>query len=110
MLQVARNVTENVDEFLRAKRKLIVDRDLLYYCRAFEELLASAGVELVKFPPSSPNCNAIGERFVRSIKSECLDRFVFFGFDSLRRALAAFVTTFNSSFQSRSTAERFTGW
>ena len=95
MLQVARNLTDPVDGFLRAKRKLIVDRDALY-SRPFETILASTGVELVKIPPSSPNCNAIAERFVRSIKSECLDRFVFFGSDSLRRALAAFGTHYNS--------------
>ena len=58
MLQVARNITNQVDGFLRAKRKLIIDRDPLY-SRAFEALHDDAGVELVKIPPSSPDCNAI---------------------------------------------------
>ena len=51
---------------------------------------------MVKSPPSSPNCNSIAERIVRSIKSECLDRLILFGSDSLRRALAAFGTHYNS--------------
>ena len=51
---------------------------------------------MVKSPPSSPNCNSIAERIVRSIESECLDRLILFGSDSLRRALAAFGTHYNS--------------
>jgi transposase InsO family protein len=43
-------------------------------------------IEIVRLPPRSPNLNAYAERFVRSIKDECLDRMIFFGERSLRKA------------------------
>jgi len=46
-------------------------------------------------PPKSPNLNAQIERFMRSMKSECLERMVFFGERSLRRALAEFVAHYH---------------
>ena len=50
----------------------------------------------VRIPASSPNCNSKAERFVLSIKSECLNLFVFFGIESLRRATAEFVAHYLS--------------
>ena len=47
----------------------------------------------MRLPPLSPNLNAYAERFVRSIKEECLDRMIFVGQASLRRAVAEFVAT-----------------
>jgi putative transposase len=95
MKQIARNVADSASGFLRAKRYLIIDRDSLY-CDAFKSILRAAGVTPVRIPASSPNCNSIAERFVLSIKSECLSRFVFFGIDSLRRATAEFVAHYLS--------------
>jgi transposase InsO family protein len=48
--------------------------------------LTDAGVEVVRLPYRSPNVNAYAERFVRSIKDECLNRMIFFGERSLRKA------------------------
>jgi transposase InsO family protein len=62
-----------------------MDRDSKYSL-AFRTLLSNSGVEIVRLPPRSPNLNAHAERFVRSIKSECLGRMIFFGERSLRRA------------------------
>ena len=70
MAQIARNLTDAVDGFLRTHRKLIVDRDTKF-TRGFQTLLTSGGVETIFTPPRSPNCNAYAERFVRSIKEEC---------------------------------------
>ena len=95
MQQLARNLTDSVDGFINAKRYLILDRDTIY-CDAFKAILRAARVEPTMIPPSSPNCNAFAERFVRSIKSECLDRIVFFGTDSLHRALAAYAAHYNA--------------
>ncbi|MEE8311870.1 MAG: integrase core domain-containing protein, partial [Candidatus Binatia bacterium] len=53
---------------------------------AFRSLLTDAGVEVVRLPYRSPNLNAYAERFVRSIKDECLSRMIFFGERSLRKA------------------------
>jgi putative transposase len=88
--QMARNLTDPVDGFLRGKRFLIHDRDPLY-TRPFDAVLEAAGMESVRLPPRSPNLNAFAERFVGSIRSECLDRLILVGEPSLRRALEAFV-------------------
>ena len=85
MMQIARNLTDSDEGFLAHKRFLIMDRDSKYSL-AFRTLLNNSGVEIVRLPPRSPNLNAYAERFVRSIKSECLGRMIFFGERSLRKA------------------------
>jgi putative transposase len=90
MSQVARNLTDAVDGFLKGKRYLIHDRDPLF-TREFQSILADAGVESVKLPPRAPNLNSYAERFVRSIKEECLERMILFGEDSLRDSTRAFL-------------------
>ena len=50
----------------------------------------------VRLPPRSPNLNAHIERFIRSIKEECLDRMIFFGERSLRDAVSAFLDHFHT--------------
>ena len=78
MERVAQDLTDAVDGFLRNARYLIHDRDPLF-TRAFCEILKRNGVKPVKLPPRSPNLNACAERFVRSIKEECLSRVVVLG-------------------------------
>jgi putative transposase len=53
------------------------------------------GIYVIRLPPRSPNFNAFAERFVRSIKEECLNRMIFFGQASLRRAIAQYVTHYH---------------
>jgi transposase InsO family protein len=50
-----------------------------------------AGTNVIRLPPRSPNLNAYAERFVRSIKDECLNRMIFIGQASLRRAVAEYI-------------------
>lgn len=88
--QTARNITDPVDGFLRGKRFLIHDRDPLY-TETFDAVLEAAGIESVRLPPRSPNLNAYAKRFIRSIRSECLDRIILTGEASLRRALDTYV-------------------
>jgi putative transposase len=90
MAQIARNVTDGVDGFLKGKRYLIHDRDPLY-TREFLSMLADVGIESVKLPPRSPNLNAYAERFVKTIKESCLERMIFFGEDALRNAVREFL-------------------
>ena len=90
MSQVARNLVDEFDGFLKGKRYLIHDRDPLY-TRDFRARLSNAGVESVRLPGRSPNLNAYAERFVLSIKSECLDRMVLLGERHLRRAVSEYV-------------------
>ena len=90
MEQVARNLTDPVDGFLRTGHHLIHDRDPLY-TRVFGEILKSSGVQPIRLPPRSPNLNAYAERFVRSIKEECLHRVVPLGESHLRLLVREYV-------------------
>jgi len=94
MAQVARNLTDAVDGFLRNKRYLIHDRSPLF-TSVFAEILKAAGVKVVKLPPRSPDLNPHAERLVRSIKSECLAKMIFFGESHLRRAVEQFVAHYH---------------
>ena len=86
MSQMARNLTDCDEGFLNEARYLIHDRDPLF-TQSFREILKSSGVETVKLPARSPNLNAYAERFVRSIKSECLAQIIPLGERHLRRAV-----------------------
>ena len=62
-----------------------MDRDGKF-THAFRRTLREAGVKPVRLPARSPNLNSQLERFVRSIKEECLERMILFGESMLRRA------------------------
>ena len=94
MGQMARNLADVIDGFLLTHRRLFIDRDS-NFGGSFCARLARAGVETVRIPPSAPNCNAYAERFVRSIKKECLRKMIFFGKGSLRRAIRGYVSNYN---------------
>ena len=95
MKQMARNLTDVSDNFLLNSQYLIMDRDSKY-TKEFRDHLNREGVKPVRCPARAPNCNAFAERFVRSIKEECLDRIILFGEASLRRALGAYVIHYHS--------------
>ena len=86
MLQMARNLTDPEGGALHAKQYLIIDRDAKY-SQQFRSMIRDNGTRVIRLPPMSPNLNAYAERFVRSIKDECLDRMIFVGQASLRRAV-----------------------
>ena len=94
MEQVARNLTDGFKGFLRGKRYLIHDRSPLF-TSGFATILKAASVKAIKLPPRSPNLNPHAERFVRSIKSECLAKMIFFGQKHLRRAIEQFVSHYH---------------
>jgi transposase InsO family protein len=94
MMQIARNVTMEAWGFLAPGQYLIHDRDGKY-CPAFQHLIDAAGVERVVLPPGSPNLNAYAERWVRSVKEECLSRVILCGEASLRHALTQYVEHFH---------------
>jgi transposase InsO family protein len=94
MKQVARNLPDVDDGFLANCRYLIMDRDTKY-TNAFRSDLDREGAKPVRCPVRAPNCNALAERFVRSIKEECLDRMILFGEASLRRALREYVAHYH---------------
>lgn len=92
--QVARALTSADDGVLTGHRLLICDRDTKW-SPAFCQTLADAGIRVVRTPCRAPNCNAYAERFVRSIKEECLDRVVLLGETHLRRTLTEFVAHYH---------------
>jgi putative transposase len=95
MMQVARNLLDPVDGFLRNATHLIHDRDPLF-TQAWTTILATGGVDCVPIPAKSPNCNPHAERVVRTVRSECLDHFVIFGERHLRHLLREFVSHYHS--------------
>ena len=86
--QAARNLTDCYDGFLRDARYVLIDRDGKFI--PFRGALEGSDTKPLVLPPKSPNLNAHIERYMRSMKSECLERMIFFGEQSLRRAIAEF--------------------
>jgi putative transposase len=89
MKQIARNLINVDDGALTSAQYLIHDRDPLFTF-AFRQILRSSGVNTVKLPARSPNLNAYAERFVRTIKSECLSQIIPIGERHLRNAVNEF--------------------
>ncbi len=94
MAQIARNLVDSMDGFLARHRVLICDRDTKF-TEQFKRILRDEGVEVVLTPKQAPNCNAFAERFVLSIKSECLRSMIFFGEGSLRRAVTDYIAHYH---------------
>ena len=94
MTQVARNISGWDDEMNDA-RYLIHDRDCKF-TESFDEILKAVDIEPVKLPARSPNLNAYAERFVKTIKTECLDHLILFGERSLRHAVKEYLAHYHA--------------
>ncbi|HEV2732965.1 MAG TPA: helix-turn-helix domain-containing protein [Terriglobales bacterium] len=94
MEQQARNMTMEEWGCLRGCRYLLHDRDAKF-CQSFRELIKTGGVNPLRLPARSPNLNSYAERWVRSVKEECLSRLILFGESSLRRALQQYVVHYH---------------
>jgi putative transposase len=94
MRQIARHITMEEWGFLSPGQYLIHDRDGKY-CPAFQQLIDAAGVTRVPLPPRSPNLNTYAERWVRSVKEECLSRLILFGERSLTQVLKEYVAHYH---------------
>ena len=86
MARAARNLTAIDPDFLNGVRYLIHDLDSKFTAQ-FKTILEDAGVTPTPICYQAPNMNAFAEQWVLSVKRECIDRMIFFGVDSLRRAL-----------------------
>jgi putative transposase len=86
MKQIARTATQESWGYLNRCRYALHDRDKKF-CSSFRLALAAAGVKPIMLPTKSPNLNAYAERWVRSVKQECLSKLVLFGEGSLQRSL-----------------------
>ena len=94
MEQMARNVTMEGTGFLTNCRYLLHDRDSKY-CASFRGLIEAEKVKTLALQPHSPNLNAFAERWVRSVKEECLSKLILFGERSLKRALHDYATHYH---------------
>jgi len=95
MQQMARNATGEAWGFLDQRRHVLHDRDTKF-CSLFRATLATGGIKPIQLPARSPNLNSHAERWVRSVKGECLSKLILFGEASLRRALTEFVDHFHA--------------
>ena len=86
MTQKARHAVDEPTGTVRQCRYLLHDRDAKF-CIAFQDVFASEGIRCLKLPTRSPNLNAFAERWVRSVKEECLSKLILFGERSLHRAV-----------------------
>jgi len=92
--QQARNLA--IADRLRRVRFLIRDRDAKYP-RSFDEVFATEGVRIVRSPIRAPKANAVCERWVGTVRRECLDHLLVLGRRHLERVLASYVAHYNGS-------------
>ncbi|MDG2388563.1 MAG: integrase core domain-containing protein [Planctomycetaceae bacterium] len=95
MRNITKELTNDIDGFMKDASHLIMDRDTSFITLR-EFLDTKTETEAVLLPPRSPNLNSFQERFFRSLKSECLDRMIFFSPRQLRRALKEYVTHYHT--------------
>jgi putative transposase len=88
----ARNLGLDISE--SGTRFLIRDRDSKYSV-PFDEVFCSEGIRIVKTPVRAPKANAIAERFVRTVRSECLDWLLIVNRRHLEQVLRVYVDHYN---------------
>ncbi len=94
MLQQARNLLMNLDDRGQRPRLLIHDRDSKF-SRTFDALFRSDGIRVIRTPVRAPNANAHVERWVGSVRRECLDRILISNRRQLEKILRVYVCHYN---------------
>ena len=94
MTQQARQLTWALDENHLSIRFLIHDRDTKFTA-AFDTVFQSEGIEIIRTPFRAPNANAYAERWVRTLREECLDRLIVLNQSHLRRILTEYSHYYN---------------
>lgn len=95
MAQQARNLSMFFADRPEAARYVVCDRDAKFTAE-FRAILKSDGVDVVRTAVRAPNQNAYAERFVQTIKSECLDLFIVLGEKHLRHIISEFVAHYHA--------------
>jgi len=92
--QVARNFVADLHDRGRSIKFLIRDRDTKFTA-SFDEVFRTEGIRPIKIPVRSPRANAHAERWVRTVRTECLDRMLILGQGHLERVLREYVGHYN---------------
>jgi len=92
--QQARNLVIDLGERIGQFRFLIRDRDSKY-TSAFDTVFISGGIRILRTPPQAPRANAFAERWVRTVRRECLDRILIYGPRHLLTVLDEYVAHYN---------------
>jgi putative transposase len=94
VVQQARNITYELDERLEPGKFLIRDRDTKFTA-AFDEVFTTQGIRIVRTPVRAPRANAFAERFVGTVRRECLDRMLIVNRRHLETVLREYVDHYN---------------
>src|SRR5260370_28568145 len=94
MEQIGRCATQEMLGYLHPCRYVLHDRDTKF-CASFRSVLATGGVKTIQLPAKSPNLNAFAERWIRSVKQECLSKVILFGEESVSRVLNEYSTHYH---------------
>jgi len=92
--QQARQLTWSLSGRSEPFRYVIRDRDQKF-TDAFDEVFRSGGCEIIRTPFRAPQANGVAERFVRTVRSECLDWLLILNEQHLQHVLADFVTHYD---------------
>jgi putative transposase len=92
--QQARQITWAMQARPSPVRFLIHDRDTKFSA-AFEAVFVAEGIEIILAPPQAPNANAFAERWVRTVREECLDHMLIFSEQQLLRVLKEYLAYYN---------------
>jgi putative transposase len=94
VVQQARNFTFHLDERARPLRFLIHDRDSKF-CGPFDEVFATEGLQVVRTPIRAPRANGICERWIRTVRTECLDWLLICSRRHLEHVLRVYICHYN---------------
>ncbi len=99
--QVARNFASDLEDAGRHFRFLVRDRDTKFTA-GFDAVFASIGIETIRTPVASPEANAFAERFVRTVRQDCLDHLLVVSQRHLEALLAEYIRHYNEARPHRS--------
>ena len=94
VVQQARNLTMVLEDRVHPVKFLIHDRDTKF-TSSFDEVFQAEGIRIIRTPIRAPQANAFAERFVGTVRRECLDRMLIFGRRHLQRVLTEYVVHYN---------------
>jgi putative transposase len=95
-VQVARNFTSDLEDTGRRFRFLVRDRDTKFTA-SFDEVFRASGIEAIRTPVRSPQANAFAERWVRTVREDCLDHLLIYSRRHLKAVLGDYVRHYNEA-------------